>query len=254
MEKNNKVALITGGSRGLGRSAALALAASGSDVVLTYRNEKEKAVVVVEEIKSLGRKAAAICLDVSAVAKLNDFTEELAMVLENEFQRDKLDVLVNNAGVGINVPFAQTSEAVFDYLMNVNLKGVFFLTQKVLPLLADGGRIINLSTGLTRFCLPGYGAYAAMKGAIEVLTSYLAKELGGRGIRVNVIAPGAIDTDFNKAALEAHPEMRNFIAAQTALGRIGEADDIGRIVALLCDDGGGWINAQRIEASGGMFL
>ena len=254
MKTDKKIALITGGSRGLGRSAALALAADGIDVVITYQRQREKAAEVVNELQALGAKAAALELDVADVGSFSTFAAKLHALLQEQWQCDTFNFLINNAGFGIHAPFEQTSEEQFDSLLNVHFKGVFFLTQQLLPRIADGGRIINFSTGLTRFCLPGYGAYAAMKGAMEVLSRYLAKELGVRGIRVNTVAPGAIDTDFNKAALSAHPEMRGFIGSQTALGRMGEATDIGGVIALLCADGSGWINAQRVEASGGMFI
>lgn len=254
MNTNRKIALVTGGSRGLGRNTAVTLAKRGIDVIITYQSQQEKAQQVIKEIEASGGKAAAIQLDVSRVAGFSPFAVQLAKTLKESWNREQFDFLINNAGFGINAPFESTTEEQFDSLMNVHFKGVFFLTQQLVPMLADQGRIINLSTGLTRFCLPGYGAYAAMKGAVEIMSKYMAKELGHRGIRVNVVAPGAIDTDFNKAALEAHPEMRGFIGSQTALGRIGEPDDIGGVIAALCLEETGWINAQRIEASGGMFL
>lgn len=248
------IALITGGSRGLGRNAALHLADSGIDVILTYRRNRAEAEAVVAEIEKRGRRAAALPLDTADSKSFPAFAEQLQSTLVRHWQRERFDFLVNNAGVGINVPFAETTEAQFDELMNIHLKGVFFLTQKLLPLINDGGRILNVSTGLARFALPGYGAYATMKGGIEVLTRYLAKELGPRGIAVNVIAPGAIETDFGGAALRNNPQVKSFVASQTALGRAGMPDDIGGVIAALLSPGTGWINAQRIEASGGMFL
>ncbi|SHJ29386.1 SDR family NAD(P)-dependent oxidoreductase [Propionispora hippei] len=254
MGNNRKIALVTGGSRGLGKNTAFALAQKGIDVIITYNMQKEKAAAVVEELTNSGCRAVALQLDVSQVASFPAFAEQLSTVLKEAWQREQFDFLINNAGIGLNAPFDRTTPEQFDSLLNIHFKGVFFLTQTLSGLLADNGGIVNFSTGLARFCLPGYSAYAAMKGAIEVLTKYLAKELGQRKIRVNVIAPGAIDTDFNKEALAAHPEMRDYIRAQTALGRMGQPDDIGGVVAALCTNEMAWVNAQRIEVSGGMFL
>ena len=248
------IVLITGGSRGLGRSAALAAAKSGIDVVLTYRQQADEAQAVVAEIQALGRRAVAVALDVGDVRSFDAFAIQLAQALHTTWQRDRFDFLVNNAGMGVHAPFAETIEADFDALVNVHLKGVFFLTQKLLPLMNDGGRILNFSSGLARFALPGYAAYAAMKGAIEVLSRYLAKELGPRGIAVNVVAPGAIETDFGGGAVRDNAQLNAFIAGQTALGRVGVADDIGPLVAALLQPATRWVNAQRIEASGGMFV
>jgi len=249
----NKIALVTGGSRGLGRNIALQLARKGHDVVLTFRQRKEEGEAVVAEIVALGRKAVALPLDVGDIRQFDGFHTALQQALAANWQRQDFDFLINNAGIDRSAPFAQTTEEAFDELLNVHFKGVFFLTQKLLPLLADGGRIVNLSTGLARFVIPGYAADASMKGALEVFTRYLAKELGARGIAANVVAPGAIETDFTRAALE-HPGMKDFIASQTALGRVGVPDDIGGVVAFLCSEEGRWVNAQRLEASGGMFL
>lgn len=248
------IVLITGGSRGLGRSAALAAAKSGIDVVLTYRQQAAEAQAVVAEIESLGRRAVALALDVGDVSSFGAFAAQLSQALQAGWQRERFDFLVNNAGMGVHAPFAETTEAQFDALVNVHLKGVFFLTQRLLPLMNDGGRILNLSSGLARFALPGYAAYAAMKGAIEVLSRYLAKELGPRGIAVNVVAPGAIETDFGGGAVRDNAELNAFIASQTALGRVGVTEDIGPLVAALLQPSTRWVNAQRIEASGGMFL
>jgi NAD(P)-dependent dehydrogenase (short-subunit alcohol dehydrogenase family) len=248
------IALITGGSRGLGRSAALAAAQSGIDVVLTYRQQAAEAQAVVAQIQALGRRAVALPLDVGDVRSFDAFAGQLAQALQAGWQRDRFDFLVNNAGMGVHAPFAETTEAQFDALVNVHLKGVFFLTQRLLPLMNDGGRILNLSSGLARFALPGYAAYAAMKGAIEVLSRYLAKELGPRGIAVNVVAPGAIETDFGGGAVRDNAQLNAFVASQTALGRVGVAEDIGPLVAALLQPATRWVNAQRIEASGGMFL
>lgn len=250
---NHKIALVTGGSRGLGRNIALQLAKNGSDVVLTYRTRKEEADTVVAEIEAGGRKAAALPLDVSDVRAFSAFSEALSQALEANWQRKQFDFLINNAGIDSSAPFAETTEENFDLLFNVHFKGVYFLTQKLLPLIADGGRIVCTSTGLARFAIPGYSAYASMKGAIEVFSRYLAKELGPRRINSNVVAPGAIETDFTRATFE-HPGAKDFLAQQTALGRVGVPDDIGGVVAFLCSEEGRWVNAQRIEASGGMFL
>jgi NAD(P)-dependent dehydrogenase (short-subunit alcohol dehydrogenase family) len=249
-----KIALITGGSRGLGRNSALHLAGKGVDVILTYRHGQAEAEAVVAEIGRLGGKAAALALDVGDSASFPDFAKRLGSTLRTHWQRAHVDYLVNNAGIGIHASFAETSEAQFDELMNIHLKGPFFLTQSLLPLIADGGRIINLSSGLARFALPGFAAYAAMKGAIEVLTRYQAKELGGRGIAVNVVAPGAIETDFGGGQVRDNAQMNRFVAEQTALGRAGVPDDIGGVIASLLTEDNRWINGQRIEASGGMFL
>jgi NAD(P)-dependent dehydrogenase (short-subunit alcohol dehydrogenase family) len=254
MEANHKIALVTGGSRGLGRNAAIALARKGIDVIFTYNTQKDQADSVVKEIESIGRRAAALQLDAGLVASFDGFAAQLTGVLKEQWGRDQFDFLINNAGFGINEPIASTTEEQFDSLMNVHFKGVYFLTQKLLPLLADNGGIVNISTGLTRFAIEGYSAYAAMKGAIEVLTKYMAKELGRRGIRVNAVAPGAIATDFGGGALKKNKQASDHIGAATALGRVGEADDIGGVVASLCTQELGWVNAQRIEASGGMFL
>ncbi|CAN5846987.1 SDR family oxidoreductase [soil metagenome] len=249
-----KIALITGGSRGLGKSAALALAHQGVDIILTYQSRQLEALAVVAEIVATGRQAVALQLDVGQTGSFPVFAHQVQQALEQTWQRQNFDFLLNNAGIGVHASFADTSEAQFDQLMNIQFKGVFFLTQVLLPLIADHGRILNVSTGLTRFALPGFAAYAAMKGAIEVLTKYLAKELGARGIAVNVIAPGAIETDFGGGVVRDNTQMNSFIASQTALGRVGLPEDIGGAIAVLLSDHSGWINAQRIEASGGMFL
>lgn len=248
------IALITGGSRGLGRNAALHLARAGVDIVLTYRSSAGEAQAVVQEIEALGRRAVALPLDVSQSKSFGDFAVALKQALAATWQRERFDYLVNNAGIGVNAPISQTTEAQFDELVAVHLKGPFFLTQVLLPLIADGGRILNVSSGLARFALPGYGAYAAMKGGIEVLTRYLAKELGPRGIAVNVIAPGAIETDFGGGAVRDNKDLNAAIAAQTALGRVGLPDDIGGAIAALLQPGNGWMTGQRVEVSGGMFL
>jgi len=254
MATESKIAVVTGGSRGLGKNMALRLAANGIDVMLTYRSKRDEAEAVVREIEQTGQKAAALQLDTSLVSTFDDFFKQVSATLTEKWNRSTFDFLVNNAGIDAASPFAQTPEEDVDNLFNIHFKGVYFLTQKALPLLADNGGIVNVSTGLTRFTTPGYAAYASMKGAIEVLTKYMAKELGSRGIRVNLVAPGIIETDFTKAAREAHPGLEAFISSQTALGRFGQPDDIGGVVAFLCSPDARWVTAQRIEASGGMFL
>lgn len=254
MSTTTPIALITGGSRGLGRSMALKLAEQGTDVLLTYHSNQAEAEAVAQAISKLGRRAVALQLDVGKASTFKAFAEQLRSVLQAQWQRGQFDYLVNNAGTGAHVSFAETSEAQFDELMNVHLKGTFFLTQTLLPLIADGGRIINISSGLARFALPGYSAYASMKGAIEVLTRYLAKELGPRRIAVNTLAPGAIETDFGGGVVRDNADLNAFIASQTALGRVGLPDDIGGAIAMLLSRESGWINGQRIEASGGMFI
>lgn len=249
-----KIALITGASRGLGRNAAEHLAARGIDIIGTYHSNAEQARQVTQALEAAGVKAAMLQLDVSDSSSFASFTERLSATLQQRFGRERFDFLVNNAGIGLNVPFSETSEAQFDQLMNIQLKGPFFLTQRMLPLLVDGGRIVNISSGLTRFALPGYAAYAAMKGAMEVLTRYQAKELGARGIRVNILAPGAIETDFGGGVVRDNQQVNDFIASNTALGRVGLPNDIGAAIALLLEDGNGWITGQRLEVSGGMFL
>ena len=250
----SKITLITGGSRGLGRNTALHVARQGGDVVLTYRSNAEEAQAAVAEIAQLGRVAVALPLDTGEVATFAAFAERLRAVLRDTWQRDTFDHLVNNAGHGDVAPIADTTEAQFDRLVDVHFKGVFFLTQALLPLIADGGRIVNLSSGLTRFALPGYAAYAATKGAVEVLTCYLAKELGARGIAVNTVAPGAIETDFGGGAVRDNPQVNQYIAGLTALGRAGVPDDIGPMIASLLGEANRWVNAQRIEVSGGQAI
>ena len=254
MSKPSKIAIVTGASRGLGRNTALKLAQRGSDIILTYRSRRADADDTVAQIEALGARAVAMPLDVGDSASFAAFVARVRDVLATHWQRERFDHLVNNAGVGIHAPFAHTTEAQFDQLVNIHLKGTFFLTQALLPLLADGGRIVNISSGLARFALPGYAAYAAMKGGIEVLTRYLAKELGPRGIAVNTVAPGAIETDFGDGAVRDNAQLNAFVASQTALGRAGLPDDIGGAIASLLSEDSRWVNAQRIEVSGGMFV
>ncbi|MEW7866312.1 SDR family NAD(P)-dependent oxidoreductase [Aeromonas diversa] len=249
-----KIVLITGASRGLGRQMARSLAQRGVDLVLTYRSGRAEAEALQSELTALGRRVAILPLDTAECGGFAAFAEALDDTLRTTWGRERLDALVNNAGIGIHVPFVETTEAQFDALMQVHLKGVFFLTQALLPRIEDGGQILNVSTGLARFALPGYAAYAAMKGGVEVLTRYLAKELGGRGIRVNVLAPGAIETDFGGGVVRDNADVNRYIASQTALGRVGLPEDIGNAVAMLLCEPGPWVTGQRIEASGGMFL
>lgn len=251
---NTKIALVTGGSRGLGKDMAIAIAKKGIDVILTYHNNKAKAEEVVSEIESMGRKARAFQLDTRRVQDFDGFYKDLAAYLKQHYGQANFDFLVNNAGTSLNVPIAETTEEQFDDAVNIHFKGVFFMTQKALPLLNDGGRIINISSGLARFSLPGNSVYGAMKGAIEVFTRYLAKELGPRGIAANAVAPGAIETDFGGGAVRDNEQINKHVAGVTALGRVGLPDDIGGVVAFLCTDEARWINAQRIEVSGGMNL
>jgi len=248
-----KVALITGGSRGLGRNTVLSLAKSGIHSIFTYNSAKDEADKVVDLARLNGVNAVALKLDTGKVGSFDSFVEEVKTALKG-MGAGRLDYLVNNAGISHHNTIAKTSEEELDLLYNVNFKGVFFLTQKLLPLLNDGGSIVNISTGLTRFCVPESGPYAALKGALEVHTRYLAKELGTRQIRVNTVAPGAIQTDFSGGAVRDNPETNKFVSSVTALGRPGLPEDIGPMVASLLADDNRWVNAQRIEVSGGMFL
>ncbi|AVP96408.1 short-chain dehydrogenase [Ahniella affigens] len=251
---NRNIAVITGGSRGLGRNTALHLAKQGIDVILTYHSRLDEAQSVVAQIEQLGARAQAVQLDVTNSAGFADFTKRLSQCLETHWQQQRFNYLINNAGMGAHAAFVDTTEAQLDQMYQAHLKAPFLLTQALLPHLADGGRIVNISSGLARFSLPGYAAYAAMKGGVEVLTRYLAKELGPRGIRVNTLAPGAIETDFGGGAVRDNAALNAAIASQTALGRVGLPDDIGGAIAVLVSDAAGWINGQRIEVSGGIGL
>lgn len=253
-ENQAKIAIVTGASRGLGKNTALALGKKGVDVIVTYHSNAEEARNVVSTIVGMGGKAAALQLDTANTKNFDEFGVKVNQLLQEQWQTSQFDFLVNNAGTGIHKSFAETTEEDFDHLMNIHLKGVFFLTQKLLPMIKDGGRIVNISTGLARFTLPGYAAYATMKGGIEVLTRYMAKELGERQIAVNTIAPGAIETDFSGGVVRDNQQINDFIASQTALGRVGVPDDIGGAIASLLSEDNRWVNAQRIEVSGGVFL
>jgi NAD(P)-dependent dehydrogenase (short-subunit alcohol dehydrogenase family) len=254
MSSPQRIALITGGNRGIGRSAAVHLAKDGVDSVITYRSHPEEAAGVVAEIEALGRTAAPLQLDVGDSSSFGDFATALASTLRETWDRDTFDFLVNNAGNSSNSGFTEVTEAELDQLIDIHFKGVFFLTQRLLDQLADGGAIVNLSSGLARFSYPKRVAYGSVKGAVEVLTRYLAAELGPRGIRVNVVAPGAVATDFSGGAVRDTPAMQEAIASNTALGRHAVADDIGPVIASILRDDNHWVTGQRIEASGGVHL
>ena len=249
-----RIALVTGGGRGLGKNAALKLANKGIGIVLTWNSNEKEAQQVVDEIRQSGGKAAALPLNVGDISTFPSFVEQMKHTLKAQWQSEGFDYLLNNAGIGITAPYSASTEAQFDQLLSIQFKGPFFLTQSLLPLMNKGGRILNVSTGLARFALPGYSAYAAMKGAMEVLTRYQAKELGERGITANIIAPGAIETDFGGGNVRDNAQLNAYIASQTALGRVGLPDDIGDAIAALLSDELAWMTAQRIEVSGGMFL
>jgi NAD(P)-dependent dehydrogenase (short-subunit alcohol dehydrogenase family) len=249
----DKVAIVTGGSRGLGRNTAINLARRGVNIIFTYRLNQAEAESLIREVEAMGRKAAGLQLDTGDTRSFDRFVGDVRKTLES-WGRDRFDYLVNNAGNSLHAGFQETTEAQFDEIVNVHFKGVYFLTQKLLPLLNDGGRIVNISSGLARFALPGSSAYGAAKGAVEVLTRYLAKELGPRRITANVVAPGAIQTDFSGGMVRDNPEVSKRVAEMTALGRAGLPDDIGPMIAALLSDENRWVNAQRIEVSGGMAL
>lgn len=252
--KTNKVALVTGGSRGLGRDMAIQLAHKGFDVIITYNSRQSDADKTIEVIESLGKKAFALQLDVSNSHSFGNFSTSLSSLLNSKLNVERIDALVNNAGSGYHASFAESTEQGFDEMVNIHLKAPYFLTQTLLPYLNDGGSIVNISSGLTRFSFPGYSAYATMKGGVETLSSYLAKELGERKIRVNTVAPGAIETDFGNGAVRDNQELNDMISSLTVLGRVGLPDDLGSVVAFLCSDESKWVNAQRIEVSGGIFV
>ena len=254
MESRNKIALITGGSRGLGRNMALAIAKKGIDVVITYHANKNAADEVVEQIRNMGQNAWAFQLDTSSVKSFNSFVSEFTATLETEKESPNIDFLINNAGTALYAPITDTTEEQMDEIFNIHFKGVFFLTQKLLPFMNDGGGIVNISSGLTRIVMPGSAVYGSLKSAVETLTRYQAKELGSRKIRVNVIAPGAIETDFGGGRVRDNKDINDHVASLTALGRTGLPDDIGKVVAFLCTEEAFWINAQRIEVSGGQAI
>lgn len=249
----NKIAIITGGSRGLGRNTAVNLARRGVDILFTYRANQKEAESLIREVEATGRKAAGFRLDTGHIRAFDGFVSEVRETLQN-WGRDRFDFLVNNAGNSLHASLAETTEAQFDEIFSVHVKGVYFLTQKLLPLMNDGGRIVNVSSGLARLALPGSSAYGAAKGAVEVLTRYMAKELGPRGITANVVAPGAIQTDFSGGMVRDNPEVNKRVAEMTALGRAGVPDDIGPMIASLLSHENRWVNGQRIEVSGGMVL
>ena len=252
--KHNKIALVTGGSRGLGKNMAIKLSKKGIDVIITYHSNKSAADDVVAEIKDNGQKAKAFQLDTKTIKSFDVFIEQLSAYLTEEYGSPNLDFLINNAGTGIYKPFLETTESDFDEMVNIHFKGVYFLTQKMVPILNDGGRIINISSGLARFSLPNSSAYASAKGAVDVFTRYLAKELAHRKIGANVVAPGAVATDFGGGENKTNEKKRDIISSNTALGRVGQPEDIGGIVAFLCTEDAYWLNGQRIEVSGGIML
>lgn len=250
----NKIALITGGSRGLGKEMAFRIAEKGAHVVITYVSQKDAAENVVKEIEDLGKEAVALYFDANDISSIKDFVKSFEETIVKKWKADRFDYLINNAGIGANIPFEKATEVEFDRFMNVHFKSVYFLTQQLLSYINDNGRIINISSGTTKYSVPGYSIYASMKGAIETFTRYLAKDLGPRGITVNVVAPGPVETDFNNGGNRDFPERNKILASRAALGRVGLAKDIGGVIAFLCSEDGGWISGQRIEVSGGMNL
>lgn len=254
MKTTNKVALVTGGSRGLGKDMSLQLAKKGFDIIITYNSGASEAAKVVDEIMALGKKAKAIQLEVSQSKNFDAFVQQVKEALIQDFETDNIFALVNNAGIAAYTSIAETSEEVFDSMVNIHLKAPYFITQKLLPIISEGGTIVNVSSGLTRFSYPNYAPYAIMKTAVESLTRYQAQEFSNRKIRVNTIAPGAIATDFGGGAVRDNKDLNAMIANTTALGRVGLPDDIGSVVAFLCSDEAKWINAQRIEISGGVHI
>ena len=250
----NKTALVTGGSRGLGKEMALRLAGAGHDVVLTYVSQKEAADSVVKEIEAMGKRAIALRFDANDIASIDEFVKEFEQKIASQWNTKKLDFLINNAGMGASIPYAEAKESDFDLFMNVHFKSVYFLTQKLLPLINNEGRIINISSATTKSSVPGYSLYSPMKGAVEDFSRGLAKELGDRHITVNVVAPGPIETDFNHGSNRDNAERKKFLASRSALGRVGLVTDVGGVIAFLCSDDGYFINGQRIEVSGGVNL
>lgn len=249
-----KVAIITGGSRGIGKSAARECGARGTGVILTYNSHKAGADEIVQEIEAAGGKAVMLALDVGDTSRFPGFAAEVTRVLRDKFERTSFDYLVNNAGFGMFTPITEISEPVFDSLFNVHLKGPFFLTQALLPLMVNGGAILNVTSASTRVATVGVAPYAAFKGGLEVLTRYMAKEFGDRRIRANAISPGPIRTDLADRALEKYPEFAELLTSQTALGRLGEPGDVGKMIASLLSDDHAWVNAQTIEVGGGYMI
>jgi NAD(P)-dependent dehydrogenase (short-subunit alcohol dehydrogenase family) len=249
-----KIALVTGGSRGLGKDMAISLAKKGIDVLFTYNSNEAAAAETVKAIEALGRQAVALQLNMAELKSLDPFVKEVVATLQSKWKSNAFDFLINNAGIGASVPFEKVTEEVFDEFLNVHFKGIFFLTQKLAPYINNGGRIINISTGTTRFTNPGYATYASMKGAMEVLTKYMAKELGPKGITVNIVAPGPIETDFNNGFIRSNPQLKERLSSLSPLNRVGTANDIGPVVAFMCTPDAGWINGQRIEVAGGINL
>jgi NAD(P)-dependent dehydrogenase (short-subunit alcohol dehydrogenase family) len=249
-----KIALVTGGSRGLGKDMAINLAKKGIDVLLTYNSNETAATETVKTIEALGRQAVALQLNMADLKSLDPFVQQVAATLQSKWKTNTFDFLINNAGIGASIPFEKVTEEVFDEFLNVHFKGIFFLTQKLVPYINNGGRIINISTGTTRFTNPGYATYASMKGAMEVLTKYMAKELGSKGITANIVAPGPIETDFNNGLIRSNPQLKERLSSLSPLNRVGTAEDIGPVVAFMCSNDAGWINGQRIEVAGGINL
>lgn len=254
MMSQTKIAIVTGGSRGLGKEMALSLGRKNIDVILTYHSRKSDAEQVVSQLKAMGRQAAALPLDVGNIASFNAFLSAVQDTLRQNWNADKFDHFIHNGGIGATLPIPTVTEEAFDQLMNIHFKGVYFLTQKAVVHMNDGGCFVFISSGTTRFCVHGYSVYSSMKGAMEVFSKYVAKEFGARGIRSNVVAPGATETDFNNAAVRSNPQFKGYLASATALGRVGQADDIGDVVAFLCTDDAKWVNGQRIEVTGGINL
>lgn len=252
MSTTKKIALVTGGSRGLGKDMAISIAKKGIDLIITYRNNEADANNTVKEIESIGQRAVSLKLDMSDFKSMDNFVQSISEILQSTWGTSNLDFLINNAGMGATVPFMDVTEELFNDFLNVHYKGIYFLTQKLVPHINAGGRIINISSGTTRFSNPGYSVYASMKAAIEVFTKYLAKELGAKGIGANVVAPGPVETDFNNAAIRNNPQLKGILSSLSPLGRVGAADDIGSVVAFLCTEDAKWINGQRIEVSGGI--
>lgn len=254
MTTKSKIAVVTGGSRGLGRDMVLNLAKKGLNVIFTYNTNKVEADKVVNEVLSLGQKAVAYPLDVSKSETFDDFVKNITNYLMEKRGNPNFDFLINNAGFGAYSKITETTETTLDMMYAVHLKAPYLLSQKMFPFMNENGAIVNISSGLTRFAYDGYAPYAIMKGAVETLTKYTAKEFATKKIRVNTLAPGAIETDFGGGAVRDNKDLNIMIANQTALGRVGLADDIGSVVAFLCSDDAKWVNAQRLEVSGGIHI